>query len=35
LSIFFTQLGLKHPSQDWGTRNDGTLSYRKSKSLSQ
>jgi len=27
--------GVKHPSQDWGTRNDGTSSYRKSKSLSQ
>ena len=27
--------GIKYSSQDWGTRNDGSPSYRKSKSLSQ
>jgi hypothetical protein len=31
----FRSAGIKHPSQDWATRNDGTPSYRKSKSLSQ
>ena len=31
----FHSAGIKQPSQDWGTRNDGTSSYRKSKSLSE